>query len=385
VKSGETGQSQDADGSPKLYKYIAEVAYDGTQYAGFQLQLSPQSFSSHLENDWSENKGRKSTIQGKLERALTKFLALSRSELKLQGAGRTDAGVHARGQVVHFFSKRELDGYKRAVKAVNSLLPEDIRVNAIRRVPLDFNVRYSLGKVYTYDLDVSDVYDPCAIRYRRHIADPERRFSIRALAIAVKAFTGMHDFAQFASRRRDGSTPYPPEIIEESLAPFDEEPSGTRTVFSRRGTVRTIRSARVQSITRDWLRISFEGDGFLYKQVRHMVGAALAVGWRRLTVEDIKAALVINNYDTYPPYTQRTLPNGAYEVAKASGLCLHQVFLPEIPELSLDKKYYDSPGQRVTWQSEEDELELDGAGHTGEKKIWQILEEEQIAPDSDEE
>lgn len=262
------------------HKYIAKLAYDGSCYAGFQLQAG--------------NRSRTRTIQGVVEKALTKFVALPREELLVQGAGRTDAGVHARGQCIQFFSERELDA-ERTVRALNSLLPADVSVLAACAVPLGFNVRFSLGKVYHYDIHMEPVQDPFTCRFRYHLQQAHR-FSVPAMAHAAQAFCGTHKFSAFSSLPRDGS---------------------------QRPPVRTIRRFEVVPI-QGGIRFEVEGTGFLYKQVRHMVGALMAVGEGRLSDGDIEAAL---RGGSDAAVLNRQGPK-QYTVAEARGLCLARVFLP---------------------------------------------------------
>jgi tRNA pseudouridine38-40 synthase len=309
------------------YKYIAEVAYDGTRYNGFQLQKSslveePSSTliittSSNLKNNKRATHP-PPTIQGKLETALTRFLGINRDDLLLQGAGRTDAGVHARGQVVHFFSKRRVEDTNRAVRALNSLLPEDIHVLRLLRVPLDYNVRFSMGKIYTYDLHLDPLgSDPFTQRYRlcpkallNSKTFEKNTFNLEALSSAAAVFVGTHDFSVFSSKPRDKS---------------------------QRSVERTIRRCEITSapslnmaFSDPLLRIEIEGDGFLYKQVRHMVGAMLAAASGRITSENISKALAdpVNRGGMEGGALARS---GAYILAEPHGLCLKKVFLPDPP------------------------------------------------------
>lgn len=273
------------------YKYLAKVAYDGTRYAGFQAQV----ITNEGRRVNKSSRAHRPTIQGELERALEKFIALSRHDLKVQGAGRTDAGVHARGQVIHFFSNRELDDLSRAVDALNALLPLDIRIIKVEKVPLDFNSRFSLKKTYTYDIHTSLIQDPFTVRYR-HVLRWPAQLDFDLLNEALDVFLGTHDFEYFSSKPRDGS---------------------------ERNTIRTIYSCYASRLTSgqdEWTRIIVQGNGFLYKQVRHMVGAALSVGYfRKLSVIKLRTALA----------EKVAFPPGTYVVAESKGLCLDHVVLPD--------------------------------------------------------
>lgn len=268
---------------PFPYKYVAYVAYDGTDYAGFQLQ------GASVER-------RRPSVQGRLEAALSRFLGLTRGELAVQGAARTDAGVHARGQAVHFFSRRELADGARATATLNAALPPDLRVLRVLRVPLDYNVRFSRGKFYTYDLSLEPIGDPFSCRFR-HAPPGPGRLDLEALGAAAAAFVGTHDFSVFSNRPRDASA---------------------------RSRVREIRRCTLSALP-GGARIEVEGDGFLYKQVRHMVGATLAAAAGRIEPSDIAAALA----DPVGRGDGALARPGAYVVAPPEGLCLQTVFLPE--------------------------------------------------------
>ena len=279
---------------------MAHIAYDGTRYNGFQLQ--------------SANRRKTITVQGVLETALVRLTGLGREALQIQAAGRTDAGVHARGQAIHFYCNRRLSS-PRTERALNSLLPDDVCVVSLQRVPLDYNVRYSNGKLYSYTIHVGSMKDPFHGRWQyhhRHHSDVHDcevvvlgGLNVDAMQEAAKEFEGTHDFKQFSNRSRDGS---------------------------KKGTVKTIRRCDVirrvgevpaieMSSTDTYLRIEFDGDGFLYKQCRHMVGALLAVGQGRVGVGDIGGAL----QQGHP------LPVGRYVVAPPQGLVLEHVYLSDPP------------------------------------------------------
>lgn len=125
-------QQQDA-----LFSYTATLQYDGTHYWGWQLQPPPA------------GRRAKPTIQLALEKALVRLTGEPREELKVQAAGRTDAGVHARGQVAQWYCRRQREPAA-LLRGLNALLPADIRAVGVQRVPLDFNVRYALQKTYRW-------------------------------------------------------------------------------------------------------------------------------------------------------------------------------------------------------------------------------------------
>ncbi|GIL62490.1 hypothetical protein Vafri_16701 [Volvox africanus] len=162
------------------------VAYDGTDYCGWQLQPSAP------------------TVQRFLESALCTVLREDRAVLGVRAAGRTDSGVHARGQVVQFSCNRELDLDKMSYK-LNSVLPHDIRVLRITRTAPDFSVTCSaLGKCYHYSLTNAEAHDPLRHRYAMHVRKPLDLVAMRAAAVALE---GTRDFTQFSNIGEEGGRP----------------------------------------------------------------------------------------------------------------------------------------------------------------------------------
>jgi tRNA pseudouridine38-40 synthase len=269
-------------GGAARFNYKIILAYDGTAYAGWQLQA-----------------GRVPTVQGALERALTRFTGQARDALVVQGAARTDAGVHARSQAAQFYCARKLDPAG-AARALNVLLPSDVRVLRLDRVPIDYNVRFTLAKTYVYDLHLDTTPDPFTARYRHAPAAPDR-VDLRALEAAAREFVGEHDFSAFSSASEDGW---------------------------RRSPVRWVTRLDVAPLP-GGARLEVSGEGFLFKQVRHMVGALLAAATGRLGPEDIAAALQQGDAAARAAATAR-LRQGSrmYTVAEAKGLCLWDVALP---------------------------------------------------------
>ena len=127
------------------------MAYDGTDYAGFQVQPNAR------------------TVQGELERAISKVCD---EAVRVTGAGRTDAGVHASGQVIDFRTASALDGVTIG-RGVNALLPEDIAVSALEPATEDFHARFSAtGRTYEYRIRHASERDPLEQRRELHIAGP---------------------------------------------------------------------------------------------------------------------------------------------------------------------------------------------------------------------
>lgn len=215
-----------------------KVAYDGTQYGGWQVQTNALS------------------IQALLEKALSIFL---REKTTLIGAGRTDAGVHAQGQTAHFTTTSSFD-LERLLLSVNALLPYDIRVLEAAKVNPDFHARYdATGKIYHYRLHLSPASDPFKRLYSHHIP---YALDLDALHSATRHFIGMHDFTAFANEAHKGS--------------------------AAKNAVRTL--SRLDMIEEaGGIRLEFEGGGFLYKMVRNIVGTLLDVARGKLPEEQIPA------------------------------------------------------------------------------------------------
>jgi tRNA pseudouridine38-40 synthase len=218
------------------FNYKLVIAYDGTRYGGWQVQPNAQ------------------TIQEVLQQTLALFL---RQEVKVIGAGRTDAGVHALGQVANFTIDKKIDEYK-FIRSANGLLPADIRIKSIEQVPLEFHSQYSAkGKIYHYHLYLDRVEDPFKNLYTYRVLGGIDR---ALLVQAASKFAGTHDFAAFANS------------ADEGVASYDS----IRTMY------------RVDVIEEEGgVRIEFEGDGFLYKMVRNIVGTLLEIAQGKKEIGDI--------------------------------------------------------------------------------------------------
>lgn len=274
----------DASLEPSL-NYKAVVAYDGTDFAGFQLQAGqPGSV----------------TIQGRLEKALATVAPQPRQALKLQCSGRTDSGVHAAGQVVSFFLPGKCcmtEG--QVMRGLNARCPPSLRVLLVARVPRDFSARHTaIGKLYRYSVTTAEVADPFYRLTNEHVPWPLDMDAIRQVAAL---FRGTHDFRQFAN-----------------LSPSNEW----------RNPVKTLTRFDVVD-TPTGFDFEIEGNGFLYKMVRHMVGAALTVGRSRMSIAQVEAALLKGS---------KELPGAKYRgwnIASSRGLCLMRVDYP--PHHDLDR------------------------------------------------
>jgi len=217
------------------------VAYDGTAYAGWQVQ--------------PEDHG--PTIQGLIEDRLAQLYA--NQPMRLHGSGRTDAGVHALGQVAHFRPpERPLIPVAELPRILNGMLPGDIRIRAALPAPDDFHARYgAAGKAYAYVLHRGGA-DPFAERWSWR--QPECT-EVAAMRQAARRLTGRHDFSSFTVSRADIG---------------DAE--------------RHLRSIAVRTFG-DRLCLCFVGDGFLYKMVRSLTAALVEVGRGRLAPADVAQIL----------------------------------------------------------------------------------------------
>lgn len=204
------------------------LAYDGAPYSGWAIQPH------------------KTTVQETLEQALGQLL---KAPVRVHASGRTDAGVHARGQVVHFDVVHAPTIPDSAWhRAVNVFLPPSIRVLEGKKVSGDFHARFSaIGKTYTYRLCTEKVLPPFLVGRSWHVP---WRVDWRLFEECVGEFEGIHDFFHFSARRGNESE---------------------QTNYSRR-----IFSAGVQDCQGGMISY-WRGEGFLYKMVRMMVGSAIEV------------------------------------------------------------------------------------------------------------
>ncbi len=230
--------------SADSHKYKLIIAYDGTAYNGWQIQ--PHSIS----------------VQETIQKALSIFL---RQEIHIIGSGRTDTGVHALGQVAHFSISDEVDFF-RFIASANALLPADIRIKSIEKVPGDFHAQYSaIGKIYHYHLWLDRVQDPFQRLYSTHIHE---KIDLDLLKQAAIQFIGTHNFTSFANSAQCGSAARDPVRTLERL-----------DVVPQQGGV----------------RLEFEADGFLYKMVRNITGTLLEVAKGNMAVETIPHLLEIKD------------------------------------------------------------------------------------------
>jgi tRNA pseudouridine38-40 synthase len=219
----------------------AVLEYNGRNYFGFQRQPGHQ------------------TIQGEFEKALSSLL---NQEMKIGAAsGRTDSGVSAKGQTIHFFVKSSMSLLKMR-KGLNALLPQDIAVVRMREVPKTFHARYSVrSKMYEYQIWNHEVRSPLFCDRTLHVAI---KLDVVKMKEAARVFLGEHDFKSFCAA----------------------DPSRSQ----ERNTVRTIKKLKIIK-KGSLIRIQITADGFLYKMVRNLVGILIDVGLTRLTVAEVKSIL----------------------------------------------------------------------------------------------
>ena len=202
-----------------------DICYDGTRYRGWQRLV-----------------GTENTVQGKLETALSRILG---ETIEISGSGRTDAGVHARGQVANFHCESQMSA-EEILRALRQYLPEDIGVISCRECSPRFHARLNaLEKTYLYRIHNSD--SPCVFN-RRYVAVMPEPLDMDAMKHAAQLLCGEHDFSAFCGNPK-----------------------------FKKSTVRYIRTATVERIGED-IHITFTGNGFIHNQVRIMVGTLIEVG-----------------------------------------------------------------------------------------------------------
>ncbi len=240
--------------------YRVRLAYDGTDFLGWQLQARGKP-------------GR--TVQGVLEAALGRLAGAER--VVIAGAGRTDAGVHALGQVASFDLAREMEPGALG-RALNGLLPQDVRVLEAARAPRGFHARKSaLAKLYRYVLDTGPLRLPTRRRQAGHVP---WMLDEPAVVKAASLFLGRRDFASLASA--GGSAKTTVRAVTRSEARFEDIAD-----IALAGPARA-------------LVYEVEADGFLRRMARSMVGGLIAVGRGALTSDELARALEARDRKAWP-------------------------------------------------------------------------------------
>lgn len=234
------------------------LSYDGTRYFGWQkTRMGP-------------------SIQQTLAEVL---LRLTQEEIVPEAASRTDRGVHATGQTIHFTSTKSV-----TLRGLNALLPPDIRAIELKEVSPDFHATlHALGKEYRYQIDVGSVEDPFQRLYSWHVHTP---LNLDKMKAAAKDLVGTHDFSAFANE---------PE----------ENPICTLHSIEFEGS----------------LLLRLKGDRFLYRMARNLVGTLIYIGSGKIASDAIPAILASKDRKK------------AGVTAPAHGLTLHEVFYTDALKL----------------------------------------------------
>ena len=240
--------------------YKLTLQYDGSRFNGWQKQ-------GNTEN----------TIQGRLEAVLSRFAGMA---VEVHGAGRTDAGVHAEGQIASVHLPMHVPAAE-VMDYLNRYLPEDIAVIEAEEAPERFHARLNAtGKVYRYTLRAGNVPD---VFRRKYVCRVETPLDLDAMRRAAELLTGTHDFRAFCSNKR-----------------------------YKKSTVRTLHSIQIERHGAD-VTLTFRGSGFLYNMVRILTGTLLEVGQGERSAEEM-------------PEIHASLDRArAGKTAPAQGLCLVKV------------------------------------------------------------
>ena len=254
----------------KGLRYKAIIMYDGTQFSGFQVQPDER------------------TVQGELERALAELA--KGVKVRVHGAGRTDAGVHSRGQIIHFDFPFEIDPEGLMI-GMNAKTTAEITISNLIRVDDSFHARYmAKGKKYSYRVYNSRFKDPFLRHYSYHHRYPMNKAKVEH---ALERLTGTHDFTSFASTHSDK---------EDKI----------RTIYKA--------SVKVNEETGEWI-FTFIGNGFLYNMIRIIIGTLLQVADGRREPEEITTIIAKKKRESAGP------------TASPVGLCMEEVYytLKDIP------------------------------------------------------
>ena len=213
-----------------------DLCYDGTRYRG-----------------WQRLPGREDTFQGKLETALSRILA---QPIEVSGSGRTDAGVHALGQVANFHCDSGLSA-EEILRQLRRYLPEDIGIYSCVDVPPRFHARLNArSKTYCYRIWNSE--QPCVFE-RRYVAVMPERLDLEAMRQAAARLIGEHDFSAFCGNAK-----------------------------MKKSTFRRLDAIDIQHQGEE-IRLTFTGNGFLYNMVRILVGTLVEVGRGQRSPESMEA------------------------------------------------------------------------------------------------
>lgn len=253
---------QEVPDFPGIVRWRCECAYDGTDFEGWQSQVSGN------------------TIQDYLERRIEEIF---KKKIRIHGSGRTDAGVHARQQIFHFDAAWE-HSPENLLRAFRCGIPRSIQVTQVEKTDFSFHARFSAHhKRYIYQIFLGEA-NPFLYRYVWSMG--KRALDVEKMAEASKIFLGTHDFQTLAAHPRN-------------------EPQGD--------TNKTIYRSEIQ---KDGPLITYttEGSGYLYKMVRRMVGCLVEVGLGNIDSKEIAGLL------------EGKIPEHIIQTAPAQGLVLDRVF-----------------------------------------------------------
>ena len=226
-------------------RYLLTLSYDGSDFYGFQRQKDLI------------------TIQGELEKALHTIL---QEDITICASGRTDAGVHALGQVAHFDTNKEIADLGKFKCSLNSLLPKSIDVLNIEQKSDDFHARYSAKKkTYVYKIYLSKTNEPLKRKYF-HVCSYD--LNVDKMKEAIKAIIGEHDFSAFCVEN-----PQIKSNVREIYKAYIEEKDNGKEID-----------------------IVLEGNGFLHNMVRSIAGTLVDIGRGRFEVQDMVKILESKNH-----------------------------------------------------------------------------------------
>lgn len=238
------------------YRYKMDLAYDGHRYRGWQ----------RLGDDLKAE-----TIQGKLEAALSRLLDES---IEIEGAGRTDAGVHALGQVATFSAGKVIDAAQ-LQKDLNFYLPEDLSVLSLEQVHPSFHARYAaVSKTYLYKILNADIPDPFSRRYSLYLAES---LDLAAMTRAAEGFVGEHDFTAFTTAKSKKKS-----MVRRitSLEIVEIPPVPAWAPGGQRGSVGGSR-----------IEIRITANGFLHNMARKITGTLIEIGLGRVPTDRVRQML----------------------------------------------------------------------------------------------
>jgi len=269
-----------------MRNFMVAVAYDGTNYHGFQKQRGTAL----------------ATVQDVLEKKLS---LLASQQVKVTGAGRTDAGVHARGQVINFKTRGWNIPAERIACALNSVLPPDIVAVASQEVSCDFHARFSArAKIYSYTIFNERTPSPFCRFFSYHVP---QSLDLRAMQAAAELLTGEHDFRAFQAAgslvKNTVRNLYLCKVVVGGRFCLPDCPPESKENFMPGNFLPGGK----------FVRIYFKADGFLYKMARNLTGTLLEVGRGKIGPDNVLSILSSGDRSRAGP------------TAPAHGLCLEKV------------------------------------------------------------